>query len=584
MAADSFNFSSFFSTWNPRVVSIGNVQMGGSYPVRIQSMTNTPTLATEATVAQCIRMIEAGCEMVRITTQNRKEAENLAKIKKMLRESGFDTPLIADVHFNPAVAEVAARIAEEVRINPGNYVGKTSSEIRWTLREYEAELERISLQLRPLLDICQEYGTAIRIGTNHGSLSGRILDRYGDTPLGMAESAMEFVRICHNQGFHNLVLSLKSSNVRVMIGATRLLVHKMIAEKMMYPVHLGVTEAGNNLEGRIKSAVGIGGLLADGIGDTIRVSLTEAPENEIPVARQLASIYPKPFSRKITPVPDEVFNADTDFSYRRRISSPVDSIGNGKLPVVLWGAEKLRAVDENCADEGAHGLLVMNETDTPGTGEIRYSLIDPYAATALPEDFNSARLVLVLKIKDAGSVTLSKKIHAELEKKQYSMPVILAYEQPDPDAALFAVNASALLAPLLNDGLCDGIWLNNPALTQQQVVNIAFGILQAARARITKTEYIACPGCGRTQYNLEESFEKVKQATAHLKGLKIAVMGCIVNGPGEMADADYGYVGQGSGKVALYRGKTLVKRDITESEAVAELIGLMKLQGHWQYP
>jgi len=584
MAADSFNFSSFFSTWNPRVVSIGNVQMGGSYPVRIQSMTNTPTLATEATVAQCIRMIEAGCEMVRITTQNRKEAENLAKIKKMLRESGFDTPLIADVHFNPAVAEVAARIAEEVRINPGNYVGKTSSDLRWTLREYEAELERISLQLRPLLDICKEYGTAIRIGTNHGSLSGRILDRYGDTPLGMAESAMEFVRICHNQGFHNLVLSLKSSNVRVMIGATRLLVHKMIAEKMMYPVHLGVTEAGNNLEGRIKSAVGIGGLLADGIGDTIRVSLTEAPENEIPVARQLASIYPKPFSRKIKPVPDEVFNADTDFSYRRRISSPVDSIGNGKLPVVLWGTEKLRAVDENCADEGAHGLLVMNETDTPGTGEIRYSLIDPYAATALPEDFNSARLVLVLKIKDAGSVTLSKKIHAELEKKQYSMPVILAYEQPDPDAALFAVNASALLAPLLNDGLCDGIWLNNPALTQQQVVNIAFGILQAARARITKTEYIACPGCGRTQYNLEESFEKVKQATAHLKGLKIAVMGCIVNGPGEMADADYGYVGQGSGKVALYRGKTLVKRDITESEAVAELIGLMKLQGHWQYP
>lgn len=584
MKAVNINVISVFANWNPRVVSIGNVKLGGNYPVRIQSMTNTPTLDTQATVAQCIRMIEAGCEMVRITTQNRKEAENLKQIKKMLREAGFATPLIADVHFSPAVAEIAARIVEKVRINPGNYADKQKPGFSWTSGAYEAELEHIAIRLLPLLNICREHGTAIRIGTNHGSLSGRIMYRYGDTPLGMAESAMEFVRICHHEGFHNLVLSMKSSNVRVMVEATRLLVHKMIAENMMQPVHLGVTEAGNGLEGRIKSSSGIGALLADGIGDTIRVSLTEAPENEIPVARQIAGIYPKPVNRITSSETGGIIRTNPDFSYKRRISMQVGPIGNGNLPIVLWGAEKLYAINEYGADEGAHGLLININTANQRIEDVKYLFIDVSTDPTLPDDLNGGDMVLVLKIKDAESVMAGRKMIAELVAKQISLPVILAYEQSDPDAASFAVSASALLAPILNDGLCDGIWLKNPELTQKQILNVAFDILQATRARITKTEFIACPGCGRTQYNLEESFEKVKQATSHLKGLKIAVMGCIVNGPGEMADADYGYVGQGNGKVALYRGKTLVKRDIPEEKAVDELIVLMQSQGHWQYP
>lgn len=587
MKENPLSISSMFSLWNPYVVRIGNIPIGGSYPVRIQSMTNTPTLDTEATVKQCIRMIEAGCELVRITAQNLKEAENLAVIKKKLREAGFFTPLIADVHFNPEVALKAARIVEKVRINPGNYTDRRIVSAVYTDAGYAQELEKITQRLLPLLKVCKEYGTAIRIGTNHGSLSGRIMHRYGDTPLGMAESAMEFVRICNDAGFHNLVLSMKSSNVRVMVEATRLLAHKMITENMMYPVHLGVTEAGNNLEGRMKSAAGIGTLLADGIGDTIRVSLTEVPENEIPVAKQIVSFFPKP-NRTIRDF-EQVAERNTtpDFEYKRHISSPVSMIGNGNVPVVLHELNGIHTIDEQGHIEGNHGNWFAESEPEPGSNLIKYLFADPMQDQLFRQSLKQLSgndFVLVLKVTSPESIFRVHSTISELDRIGVKVPVILAFESANPELPDFAIDAALRLSPLLNDGLCDGIFLNNSELDPEKVNVIAFGILQATRARITQTEYIACPGCGRTQYKLEEAFEKVKAATSHLKGLKIAVMGCIVNGPGEMADADYGYVGQGSGKVSIYKGKTPLKKNIAEEDAVDVLISVIEAHGQWVSP
>lgn len=578
MANEPANTAHIFSFWEPKVVNIGNIPLGAGFPVRIQSMTNTPTMDTAATVAQCIRMIEAGCELVRITAQNIKEAENLAEIKKQLRKAGYQIPLIADVHFRPDVAELAARLVEKVRINPGNYTDKRTSNKTYSETGYQNELEKISNRIQPLLKICREHGTAIRIGTNHGSLSWRIMERYGDTPAGMAESAMEFVRICDGVGFHNLVLSMKSSNVRVMVEATRLLVYKMMHEGMQFPLHLGVTEAGNGLDGRIKSAAGIGTLLADGIGDTIRVSLTEAPENEIPVARQIVSFFPKP-KRTERDVNQSMKTAVVPgFEYKRRISLPVGSIGNGNVPVVLQESKDLHTVDEHGQVEGNHGNWVAGKESNAGSGQIQYFYADPIDEKSFGQNLkqlSGKNLVLVAAMIDPESIHKVRKMINELDRAGIKVPVILAYEGATPDLTSFAIDTALRLSPLLNDGLCDGIYLTNPQSDRKELNSVPFSILQATRSRITQTEYIACPGCGRTQYDLEGTFEKVKQATSHLKGLKIAVMGCIVNGPGEMADADYGYVGQGNGKVTIYKGKTAVKKNIPEQDAVAELISVI---------
>jgi (E)-4-hydroxy-3-methylbut-2-enyl-diphosphate synthase len=584
MVAGQASINPVFSEWNPRVVRIGNIAVGGSFPVRIQSMTNTQTLDTAATVAQCIRMIEAGCELVRITAQNIKEAQNLGLIRNELRKHGFTIPLIADVHFNPDVALLAARLVEKVRINPGNYADKPRNVKSFSDAGYEAELERIAHRLYPLLKVCQEYGTAIRVGTNHGSLSGRIMHRHGDTPEGMAESAMEFVRICHASGFHNLVLSMKSSNVRVMVEANRLLVHKMIMEEMQYPVHLGVTEAGNMLDGRIKSAAGIGTLLAGGIGDTIRVSLTEAPENEIPVARQIVSFYHRPANEKMVTGETKAPDTMPDFAYKRRISIPAGSIGKGNVPVVLRDYNGVHTVDEQLNIEGNHGGWELPNEQEPETGYIHYLNADPIQSDLLTEhlnqDLSKSNAAVVFNVATPASLQHIRARIKSMDAHGMNLPVLLAYKNNEPELARFAVDASLCLSPMLIDGLCDGVFLSNQVADPEKVNAVAFAILQAARARITQTEYIACPGCGRTQYDLEGALERVKSATSHLRGLKIAVMGCIVNGPGEMADADYGYVGQGSGKVTIYKGKTVVKKNVPELNAVDELISVIGADGH----
>lgn len=570
--------SNIHTQW-PAIVQVGSVGLGGDLPVRIQSMTNTPTPDIHATVNQCFRLIESGCELIRIAAQNIAEAQNLAAIRKEISAAGYRTPLIADIHFNPAVAEVAARIVEKVRINPGNYSDKRLVRTHYSELDYQADLERIAAKLKPLLDICREHGTAIRIGTNHGSLSGRIMHRYGDTPQGMAESAMEFVRICHGAGFHNLVLSMKSSNVRVMVMATRLLVRKMKEEGMYYPVHLGVTEAGNGLEGRIKSAAGIGTLLAEGIGDTIRVSLTEAPENEIPVARQIVSFFCDHKKQQLQAKAYE--NAE----FTRRSSLAVGSIGADHVPVVLQGSEWVHCIDEHGQSEGNAGYFVEKlQTENLPDGII-YVGLDPAENGSfddLTRFLNSGKEIIpVLKMHGAASIVAAREFIRQMDRTGIKLPVLLSYSHDEAEQYQFATEAAMLLAPLLIDGQCDGIHLTNNKLDSKQLNETAFAILQATRARITQTEYIACPGCGRTQYRLEEAFGKVKAATSHLKGLKIAVMGCIVNGPGEMADADFGYVGQGNGKVTLYKGRLPVRKDIAESEAMQELIDLLKAEGRW---
>ena len=565
-----------------RTIQIGGLMLGGTQPIRLQSMTSTSTMDTHATVAQSIRMIEAGCEMVRITAPGIKEATHLQVIKDELKRKGYQVPLIADIHFNPGAAEVAARIVEKVRINPGNYTDRNTNTVNYTDVAYAEELERIAERLYPLLKICREYGTAIRIGTNHGSLSQRIVNRYGDTPEGMVQSALEFTRICSAQGFHNLVLSMKSSNVRVMVSAYRMLAGKLQAEGLNYPLHLGVTEAGDGEDGRLKSISGIGALLARGIGDTIRVSLTEEPEFELPVARAIAGHFQQhdangQWQRSIRP--DLAITQELQLEEQPSETSGL--LGGKNLPAVVVKKEGkyLLAEESGRLDVLPHQLVNLKQTsDTEGQMtllEVNDALINNNMAVLL-QRMGDNRQMVVIAAAAAGSV---RQLVSSMQEIGLKNPLLLM--NPHSTAADYLTGLSLNPGSSLLDGLGDGICVDAGIIPEEDAVRIGFGLLQATRMRVTRTEFIACPSCGRTLFNIQEALQQVKARTAHLKGLKIGVMGCIVNGPGEMADADYGYVGAGNGRVTLYKGKEPVRRSIPESEAVEALVQLMKDGGDW---
>ncbi len=626
-----------------REVKIGDIPLGANHPIRVQSMTTTDTMDTMATVEQSIRMIEAGCEYVRITAPSMNEARNLELIKKELRSRGYQTPLVADIHFTPNAAELAARIVEKVRVNPGNYADKKKFEnIEYTESAYEAELDRIRQRFTPLVNICKEYGTAMRIGTNHGSLSDRIMSRYGDSPLGMVESALEFLRICESESYHNIVLSMKSSNPQVMVQAYRLLILKMREEGMNYPLHLGVTEAGEGEDGRIKSAAGIGTLLEDGIGDTIRVSLTEDPEFEIPVARALVDRYNNRSQHQpVVPVKEDVKLPYDPLTYNRRETSAVFNTGGGQVPVVIadYSAkdkitaaslfpagyqysvplDKWHLTDQACDYIYAGDHIV--DFEIPGTLGLIYNcniwkdldnktrsyplfcgeeyLNAGYRSGSMNFVALDASVVFgnnrfLSKIKDDHSVVFildtmnqhgmaeQRRVFVELMNQGLMQPVIIKRNYRDIPETRLQLYASTDAGALLLDGMGDGIWIKAPGVASEKSINsLSFGILQATRTRISKTEYISCPSCGRTLFDLQETTAKIRSRTDHLKGLKIGIMGCIVNGPGEMADADYGYVGVGVGKITLYKGREVVKKNIDSAVAVDELIELIRSHGDW---
>lgn len=550
-------------------VKIGMLKIGGKNPVCLQSMTNTPTMDTRATVDQAIRMIEAGSAMVRITAQGPKEAAHLQVIKDQLKVLGYNVPLIADIHYSPEAAEIAAGIVEKVRINPGNYVDRpNSAKVNYSDAEYEAELEKISKSLAPLLSICKEYGTAIRIGVNHGSLSQRILDRYGDTPEGMVQSALEFTRICYKQGFHNLILSMKSSNVRVMVSAYLMLAEKLMAEGLNYPLHLGVTEAGDGEDGRLKSVAGIGALLARGIGDTIRVSLTEDPEFELPVANAIADRFHQvnekgEIVRMIRP--DLLVSRETDYC---RETSACGNIG-GKNPVTVLirqNGQYFTADEENNVSPLHSVVLFVDE-----------AMIADKLPDLLSQLSTNPEMVILA---EAGADKL-RMLDKALFQNELKNPLILKSPVDCNSLEESLLENSLNPGNLLIDGIGSGICIDASEVPLTDAIRIGFGLLQATRMRISRTEFIACPSCGRTLFNIQETLQQVKARTGHLKGLKIGVMGCIVNGPGEMADADYGYVGAGNGKVNLYKGKVPVKRGVPESEAVEALVELIKESGDW---
>ena len=597
------------------VVHIGALDMGCDNPVRIQSMTTTSTDDTEGSVAQAERIIKAGGELVRLTTQGVKEAENLKNINAGIRRDGFSTPLVADVHFNPRVADVAARYAEKVRINPGNYVDPARKFVKhdYTDEEYASELKKIEERLVPFLDICKENHTAIRIGVNHGSLSDRIRNRYGDTPEGIVESCMEFLRICKKHDFGDVVISIKSSNTVVMVRSVRLLVDTMDKEDMHYPLHLGVTEAGEGEDGRIKSAVGIGALLADGIGDTIRVSLTEEPEAEVPVARHLVDYIDRKAGHQL--IPAETYEGFDWLRPERRTTKPVDNIGGGNVPVVMVSENADNAardedaskadyiyVGSNLPKERKEGKRYVVDYQLYVQADDKSQLYPIFPVTAMPfVSMVQAKLkFLVLQFGTPADEYLAcLKTHPEIvvvcvsnhQNRLGSQralvhemmiagvenPVVFAQMYRLNDAEEFQLEAAADMGALMIDGLCDGIWLMNDGdIAPSTIEGTAFGILQAGRLRTSKTEYISCPGCGRTLYDLRDTIKRIHEATKDMKGLKIGIMGCIVNGPGEMADADYGYVGAGPGKISLYKGKECVEHNIPEGEAVERLLRLIK--------
>ena len=552
-------------------VAVGNVVIGGSQPLRVQSMTNTSTMDTEGSVEQTLRIVERGGELVRLTTQGNREAVNLGDIKAQLLARGCSVPLVADVHFNAAVADTAARYADKVRVNPGNYVdtARTFKHIDYTDAEYAEELKRLRERFVAFLDICKAEGKAVRVGVNHGSLSDRIMSRYGDTPSGVVESCMEFLRICRDEKFNNVVVSIKTSNTAMMVTTVRRLVRVMAEEGISYPLHLGVTEAGDAEDGRIKSAVGIGALLADGIGDTLRVSLAEAPENEIPVARQLADyVSCRAGHATVEAVVAPSFNYEEPV---RRATKEWGIIGGNNVPVVFGGevTDADIAADFIAADvavcqpcEAANGSFVALEYKDLTTENI----------AKLKSLENVA---IVASTTHANPVAELRALVHKLMVEGVDAPVIIRRTYDEPSVETLRIKAAADLGVLLIDGLVDGLWLENPSSSADELNAIMFGILQATRARISKTEYIACPGCGRTMYDLQGTLARIKAATAHLKGLKIGVMGCIVNGPGEMADADYGYVGAARGKVSLYRRKECVEKNIPEEEAIERLLQLI---------
>jgi (E)-4-hydroxy-3-methylbut-2-enyl-diphosphate synthase len=679
------NSLTHYSRLKTKEVNIGGLLLGNFHPVRVQTMTTTDTMDTLATVEQSIRCIEAGAELVRITAPSKKEAENLLNIKNELRKRSYTTPLVADIHFTPNAAEIAARIVEKVRINPGNYIDKKKFElIEYTDADYAEEIDRIRARFTPLINICKQYGTAMRIGTNHGSLSDRIMSRYGDTPMGMVESAMEFLRIARYESYHNIVLSMKASNPQVMVQAYRLLIQQMDAEfGECYPLHLGVTEAGDGEDGRIKSAAGIGSLMEDGIGDTIRVSLTEDPEFEIPVCRDLVKRYEGDAGYRMPVTSDEKIVVSelsanrqpatgnwqlkySPFTYKRRDTFAVDNIGGHHVPVVVADLSKIEnitpqhlqsvgytydeALDKwNISDAAADYIFTGHQLldfALPGTlkvivypaawqqaedktkyfpiyqdsgfaqativsDQINFVMIDCFSDETTINDFtyldavaNKPNVVLCLSSTAKHAMLNVRRMFIELQNRNILNPAILIcdsyWHTADEHLIHYAAECGALLLDDFGDGLCLGMtnesyvqsqsinasgrnYLNN-ATVEQFINNTAFNILQATRTRISKTEYISCPSCGRTLFDLQETTARIRAVTNHLKGVKIAIMGCIVNGPGEMADADFGYVGSGVGKITLYRGKEVVKRNVDSAIAVDELIDLLKESEVWVEP
>ncbi len=668
-----------YSRFLTREVTIGHIPMGAHNPIRIQSMTTTDTMDTMGTVEQAIRMADAGCEYVRITAPSVKEAKNLANIKNELKARGYNIPLIADIHFTPNAAEEAARIVEKVRINPGNYADKKRFEnFEYTTTEYQAELERIYKKFAPLVKVCKEYGTAMRIGTNHGSLSDRIMSHYGDTPRGMVESAMEFMRICEDMNYYNLVISMKSSNPQVMVQAYRLLVETMVKEGMNYPLHLGVTEAGDGEDGRIKSAVGIGALLEDGLGDTVRVSLTEDPEFEAPVAIALADRYKErevsgikyqlggetqsselntKLSDKgiLTTNNQQLTTSHNPYEYQKRHTTELNTfIGGHQVPRVVIDISKKNLKDPavlsevgylysalldkyNMAEQSTDFVYLADELPSfnfPGNLKQLYNYstwkglenksnchpyyslkeyvgadvrdtslnlvaisnsdIGTYIFNEIPLDNT---LVFVLETTSVCGLQDQRQAFFKLVELGLEMPVIIKrtyhlksleesrkYAEILPEVSDFQLYSATDLGGLMLDGFGDGIWADAPDIQGKTILTTSFGILQATRSRISKTEYISCPSCGRTLFDLQVTTQMIRSRTDHLKGLKIGIMGCIVNGPGEMADADYGYVGTGPGKITLYRGKEVVKKNVNTENALDELIGIIRDDGNWLEP
>lgn len=620
-----------------REVNIGNLKLGGNNPIRIQSMTNTDTLNTQKSVEQCIRIFDAGADLVRLTAQTTKHAENLANIRKELSARGYDGPLVADIHFNPKVAEAAAEIVEKVRVNPGNFVDRKGGPAIETEEQYQEELGRIEEQFTRLINICKANKTAMRIGSNHGSLSGRIVNRYGDTVEGMAQSVLEFLRIAVKNDFHEIVISLKASNTRVMVYAYRLMMHKMIEAGMNYPLHLGVTEAGDGEDGRIKSAIGIGTLLADGLGDTVRVSLTEDPEKEVPVAKKIIAYFQERSKHEPVNGPDQLVK--NPFEYLKRQTSDTTEIGSSKKAVAIADLSNQASIVNSDILKlgfklGTDGKWI-NGSASPDyiyTGQALISIdnqpgiklisdasdwedtknIFPFFAdiqgfidanrksskmnflniSNCAENIeklnlirNDSTVVLLLESKNENPVADMRAFMQHLIINKIDFPVILKVKYEEPDFESFQIKSACDTGPLFIDGYADGILLMNPAEKDtKNVIKTAFGILQASRTRMTKTEFISCPSCGRTLFEIQSVTEKLKKRTGHLKGLKLAVMGCIVNGPGEMADADYGYVGAGSGRVSLYKGKEVVKKNIPSENAIEELIQLIKEKGDWKDP
>ena len=553
-------------------VNVGGVTIGCTNPVRVQSMTNTSTMDTDGSVEQVLRIVAKGGELVRLTTQGNREAVNMGDIKAQLKARGCNVPLVADVHFNAAVADTAARYADKVRVNPGNYVdaARTFKHIEYTDAEYAEELKRLRERFVAFLDICKAEGRAVRVGVNHGSLSDRIMSRYGDTPSGVVESCMEFLRICRDEEFNNVVVSIKTSNTTMMVTTVRLLVRVMAEEGIAYPLHLGVTEAGDAEDGRIKSAVGIGALLADGIGDTVRVSLAESPENEIPVAKELVDYVAL---RAGAPAVDAtVYDGFCYEEPQRRATTAVGVVGGDNVPVVVGGAVE----DADITPDFVAGELVV----VPVAEAVDGSFVAVEYSDLTPDNIARIKslkdIVLVASSQHVNAVGELRALVHELMIEGVAAPVIVRRVYDEATVESLRIKASADLGVLLIDGLADGLWIENPGICTADLNALAFGILQATRARISKTEYIACPGCGRTMYDLQGTLARIKAATAHLKGLKIGVMGCIVNGPGEMADADYGYVGAARGKVSLYRRKECVEKNIPEDEAIERLLQLIE--------
>ncbi len=613
--------------YKSKIVKIGNVEIGGDNPVLIQSMTNTKTIDTIETVEQIIRIVDAGANIVRISTPTIKDAENLKNIKEKLLQKGYNIPLVADIHFNPKIAEIAAKIVDKIRINPGNFVDKKKEYTReFLLSQYQEELEKIKKQFIPLLQTCKQHNTAIRIGVNHGSLSERIINKYGDTPAGMVESAMEYIKICEDENFHNIVLSIKSSNTRIMVYANRLLFERMKTNGIVYPLHLGVTEAGFGEEGRIKSAVGISTLLTDGIGDTIRVSLTEAPEYEIPVAKQIV---------EYSLDQENTTNIQKSVEYLKRKTFVVDEIGGNNKPVVIAGLGSKPCIDEDSLNELGYFFNdnIWKKEDT--AVDYVYAASDPYSIGSCKivklicnynawknqyntyplftiKEFlncdrksevlnfvtisynklnydiinnlkNNKTIVLILTTTNKISINEHYEFFNILKNNNCKIPVIIHRVYTEQDIENMQIKCTCDIGGLLIDGFGEGVWVSNILTSEtSKVRNTVFNIMQASRIRFTKPEYISCPSCSRTLFDIEKICAEIKEKTSELKNIKIGIMGCIVNGPGEMADADYGYVGSGINKISLYKGKEVIKKNIPEDNAINELIELIKANGDWK--